>query len=515
MQSMAIDGFEQKAFESVKFDVTEKMKQLNKLFHSKIEPQDGVYGIHEFDPGNGRLEGWMRNESGLIIKDYSIDDIIYQRREQLDHTTWQNTWFDENGTAYMRRITRKTVKGLQTGGYELIAGVEIHKGNFTSKIDEIGRPIVNKIEDLKLSPRMENLGKKFIDEAYKSGDEQGHIIGDNFGGPAAKENIVAQSFDTNHREMAKIENKVRDLKKNNPDSKIDYEVKVNYDGKTKRPSSFEPKIKIDGKTVDIPAELKKIYNNSDLTNVDKVVTTAKEHLNKATTKVSPFHKAGLEEGMEAAVITCAISTVDNVTQFVSGDISAEDMAVNIAKDTGTAGAVGYATGFVTKAVANTMQHSTNTMLKSLGKCGVPAAIVSFGVESYDTVIDFAQGEIDGMELAYDLGENAASVAGSAAGAALAGAAVGSIIPGAGTAVGFVVGGTASVVGGMVGTAVATGAYRSAVEVGSAGAEVLADKAHDIASETVDAVKEYMPEHVDDVRNALNNFLAENSMPFSV
>ena len=107
------------------------------------------------------------------------------------------------------------------------------------------------------------------------------------------------------------------------------------------------------------------------------------------------------------------------------------------------------------------------------------------------------------------------MAGSAAGAALAGAAVGSIIPGAGTAVGFVVGGTASVVGGMVGTAVATGAYRSAVEVGSAGAEVLADKAHDIASETVDAVKEYMPEHVDDVRNALNNFLAENSMPFSV
>ena len=31
MQSMAIDGFEQKAFESVKFDVTEKMKQLNNM----------------------------------------------------------------------------------------------------------------------------------------------------------------------------------------------------------------------------------------------------------------------------------------------------------------------------------------------------------------------------------------------------------------------------------------------------------------------------------------------------
>ena len=95
MQSMAIDGFEQKAFESVKFDVTEKMKQLNKLFYSKVEPQDGIYGIHEFDPGNGRLEGWMRNEFGLIVKDYYTDGIIHHRREQLDHTTWQNTWFDE------------------------------------------------------------------------------------------------------------------------------------------------------------------------------------------------------------------------------------------------------------------------------------------------------------------------------------------------------------------------------------------------------------------------------------
>ena len=515
MQSIAIDGFEQKSLDSVKLDIREKMKQFNGLFHSNVAPENGFYGIKEFDTGNGILEGWMRNEYGLIVKDYYIDGVIHQRREQLSHTKWQNTWFDEKGTAYLKRITIKTGKSLQAGGYELLAGVEVKKGNFTAKIDELGRPIVNKIEDLNLSPRKDYLGKKFIDSAYKQKDEQGHIIGDNLGGPTSKENIVAQSRDANRKSMAKVENKVRELKKENPNSKIDYEVKVNYDGKSKRPSSFEPKIVMDGKTVEISSELKKIYNNSDLTNVDKVVTTAKEHLNKATTKVSPFHKAGLEEGMEAAVITCAISTVDNVTQYASGEISAEDMVVNIAKDTGTAGIVGYGTGFVTKAVANTMQHSTNTMLKSLGNCGVPAAIVSFGVESYDTVMDFAQGEIDGMELAYDLGENAASVAGSAAGAALAGAAVGSVIPGAGTAVGFVVGGTASIVGGMVGTAVATGAYKSAVEVGSAGAEVLAGKAHEMASETIEAAKECVPEHVEEIRGSINTFLADNHMPFSI
>jgi hypothetical protein len=68
---------------------------------------------------------------------------------------------------------------------------------------------------------------------------------------------------------------------------------------------------------------------------------------------------------------------------------------------------------------------------------------------------------------------------------------------------------------MVGTAVATGAYRTAIEAGSAGAEVLADKAHEVAKGTLEVAKEYMPENVDEVRNALNTFLAENKMPFSV
>ena len=78
-----------------------------------------------------------------------------------------------------------------------------------------------------------------------------------------------------------------------------------------------------------------------------------------------------------------------------------------------------------------------------------------------------------------------------------------------------VGGGLSLVGGMVGTAVATGAYHSAVELGTVGAEKLADKAHEVASGTIEVAKECMPEHVEEVRGAINVFLADNHMPFCV
>ena len=514
MQTMTIDGFERNSFDTVKFDITERLSVLNKQFFTHVKPENGIYGITEIVKDNGLVERLSINENGYKRKEYFQDGVLTKCREKINDTTWVTTKFDDNGTAYLREYTSKGSKGMLTEGhFSLTPGVEIVRDNFSATIDNFGRPISNKIKDLQISDGRKALSPKLKDASYREGDQRGHLIADIFGGPNTKENIVPQMSETNLSKMKTLEKKILKLKQEG--HSVDYEVKTNYVGHDSRPTSFEISITVDGKPyTDIPKDLKKIYNDN-LSNTKKILTTAGEHVSSAAAKVSPFHKVGLEEGAEAALITCAVSTVENVVKFSDGEITAEEMVIDIAKDTGTAGAVGYGTGFVTKAVANTMQHSTNTMLKSLGNCGVPAAIVSFGVESYDTVMDFAQGEIDGIELAYDLGENAASVAGSAFGAALTGAAAGSIVPGAGTAVGFVVGGSASLIGGMVGTAVATGAYHSAVELGSAGAEVLADKAHEIASGTVEVAKECIPEHVDDVRSALNTFLADNNMPFSV
>ena len=223
------------------------------------------------------------------------------------------------------------------------------------------------------------------------------------------------------------------------------------------------------------------------------------------------NKAGLEQAAIAASITAAVSTVDNVTKVMDGEITAQEAFIDVAKDTGAAGGIAYGTAFISTAVSHTMSASSQQLIHSLGKAGVPAAVISFGVQSYDSVIDYAEGVIDGKQLAYDLGESAAQVGGSIAGAAVAGAALGSVVPGAGTVVGFGVG----MVGGMVGCAVASEAYASAVEFGGEHADVLAEKAQEMASRTVDIAREVVPDKVGNVVTSLNEYATANNLPFRV
>jgi hypothetical protein len=313
--------------------------------------------------------------------------------------------------------------------------------------------------------------------------------------------------------MKQVENIVKEHVQNG--DKVEYEVKTNYIGNDPdaRPTSFEPKIKVNGQELELSPELKKIYNNdfSETGKAGKFVNNAKELITENAVKAIPHHKAGMEMGIEAAKITMAVSTVQNTVDFVQGEITAEELVTNIAKDTGTAAAVGYGTGFISSVVSTTMQQSSHQLIQSVGRSSIPAAVVSFGVQSYDSVVDFAKGDITGQELAYDLGENASSVAGGVIGGAMAGAALGSIVPGAGTAVGFGVG----LVGSMVGCAVASEAYATAVEAGNKGAQVLLDKASDFAADAYEIAKIEVPESAESIRSALNDFASKNSLPFSI
>ena len=257
--------------------------------------------------------------------------------------------------------------------------------------------------------------------------------------------------------------------------------------------------------------MKKIYNDPDPSAIKKVTTDIGERYGLS-------NKAGVEQGALAATVTCAIATVDNVSACINGEITADEAAINIAKDTATAGAVGYGTGFITNEVATAMSASSNSLISSLGNSCVPAAAISFGIASYDTVVDYAQGEIGADELAYDLGENAVGVAGAIGGSALAGAALGSVVPGAGTVVGAGVG----LVGGMVGYAVTTGAYETAVQKAGDALEAhseeikqLQDKAESIASNTIELASQIGDNAVSEVRAAFNDFNIKNSLPFKV
>jgi hypothetical protein len=68
---------------------------------------------------------------------------------------------------------------------------------------------------------------------------------------------------------------------------------------------------------------------------------------------------------------------------------------------------------------------------------------------------------------------------------------------------------------MVGCAVASEAYVTAVEAGSKGADVLIEKASDLATNAYETARIEIPASAENIRNALNDFASYNGLPFSI
>lgn len=533
MGTLSLDSFEQSSLGNVKYDVTEKLDSLNKSFKSSVSEVEGKFGKVEQSMGDAISKNINFNEVGNAVKEYKIEDRVVKTVENISEGITKTTSYDDNGTAYLTEVTDLTKNsGEIYPKYDLKPNVEIQKGNVTTKIDSLGRVASAKIENITVKDvgARDNSELNKLNVDYDEGYQKGHMIPDRFGGSATYENITPERANINQGIMKRTENFA--AKVANDNHNVTYEKIANHDGNSDIPSSYDIKITIDGmdskefidknpeynEYADLPD---KIYNNDEfqsgeMSDFQKTVTDVKEVGNKIGTAMKPHHEAGIESAKMAASVTCAISTVDNVTACLDGEITADEAAMNIAKDTATAGAVGYGAGFISSAVSSSMASSSNAMISSLGNSCVPAAAVSFGIASYDTVVDYAQGEITTEEFAYDMGENAVGVAGSIGGAALAGAAVGSVVPGAGTAVGAAVG----VVGGMVGYAVATGAYETAVEAAGDAIEEhadeikqLGDKAQSVANDTIDKAAALGENAVNDVKDAISNFNIQNKLPW--
>ncbi len=161
--------------------------------------------------------------------------------------------------------------------------------------------------------------------------------------------------------------------------------------------------------------------------------------------------AGVREGLEGAAFTAAVtagvSTIDNYRLYMNGEISIEDALLDIARDTGVAAAEGFIPDFITGSVNYAFRNSSHSLLQSLSAYHIPTMVISFGIDSYDEISDYAAGEITGLELAYELGDNAMQVLGATAGATVL-----TPVPGG------------SFVGAVAGAALASKAYETAVEL---------------------------------------------------
>ena len=213
----------------------------------------------------------------------------------------------------------------------------------------------------------------------------------------------------------------------------------------------------------------------------------------------------MKEGLGYAALTAVVSTASNVPRFMAGEITADEMALEVASKSGVAFGTGVGISVANKA----MVQSGNRLLGKCAGANVASAMVSFGIETHEDIYNYMTGKIDEIELAYNLGEGAASVGGGMAGmkaGAVAGGAIGTAIaPGVGTAVG---GAAGSLVGGVVGSIIVTEAYKVGVSTGAQGVEFLRENANTMANDTIEFAKETIPDKANVIRDAFVDYANE-------
>ena len=535
MEKFTFDSFDKRILDPLNAETSDAIAMLHKGFTSSVKPENGVFMSdvpHGFAQIQKMYQGTMINgQNTLGLKALS-------RFKINPDFTAQNIKQQSGFAAEIISTAKENIQAIQNK-----TGIVTFRADDRPDLFPKNDQYVDKIKVNSSGDIIERIQSKFV--------------GGN--GKECVSKLLSTKFDkyfTNGK-VDKIEI---------PSDYFDDALQAIAD----KVSSFQKqlaRVTAEGK-VDVAEQLQKKINRCNQLEgmLQKSVVSSDEaiyarlHPKRYAAKMfaKPTLEASAKSGLTAAALTTAVSTVDNVRQCLNGEITPQEAFVDVAKDTGVAGAVGYGTAFVSSTVASAMQASSHALIKSLGNLGngcVPAAVISFGVQSFDSVVDFAQGEINGKELALELGESAAAVGGGLAGGMLAGAAAGSVLPGAGTFVG-------GLVGGMVGCALASEAYATiaehapeavvivaekadtAVEFIADKAEYIADKAQTIAEHTgaqlkaavsetaktakiltakaetaareaVDSVKEHVPEKIEDIRSAINNFFADTKMPIHI
>jgi len=122
---------------------------------------------------------------------------------------------------------------------------EAGEHGYKYKTDSNGRIEQFTADDLKLTNRTDRLPHDSNTPGKLSGDHAGHLAADRFGGSPGKDNLVTQSSKVNLSEYKKIENQW--AKAIGEGKKVTVDVKVNYDGNSSRPISFNVKYKINNK----------------------------------------------------------------------------------------------------------------------------------------------------------------------------------------------------------------------------------------------------------------------------
>lgn len=196
-------------------------------------------------------------------------------------------------------------------------------------------------------------------------------------------------------------------------------------------------------------QVSKDLENSGITSKEAIFI--REHPKLATAKyvANTAHRSGMENAKSAAVISGAISVAQNAASIIKGDKDVLEAAKDIAADTAGGAATAYVIGAGDTAVRGFMASSRNSVFVNLSKSNMPAMIATATVQISKSLLRYANGEIDSLQLVEELGEKGTGMVAASFGAAIGTA----VFPGIGT-----------VIGGMVGYMTSSSIYSACMQV---------------------------------------------------
>lgn len=251
--------------------------------------------------------------------------------------------------------------------------------------------------------------------------------------------------------------------------------------------------------IDNLEKIKKNLRKSNLSSDEAVFARLHPKLSTAMDVAKISHRAGIQTAETSAIIGGSVSIVKNIVAVCKGEEETGDAIKNVAKDTATTAAVGYATGFTGSALKGAMQNSKSQYVRALSKTNVAGTIVAFTVAATKTMSRYIDGEIDAVECLETLGEQGTGMIASSMFTVIGQTVI--PIP--------VVGG---LIGGMVGYALSSATY--GVLVGTL-------KEAELAHEERIAIEQVCEEHIKMIReyraqmnSIINEYLLETTEIFN-
>lgn len=163
----------------------------------------------------------------------------------------------------------------------------------------------------------------------------------------------------------------------------------------------------------------------------------REHPRLATAKyvAKTAHMSGIENAKSAAVVAGSISLAQNAISLIRNEKEFEEVVVDVGKDVVVGSATAYVIGYSDTAVRSIMNSSKNSVFVNLSKTTVPTMIAATTLQIGKSLVRYASGEIDSVQLIEELGEKGTGMMAASMGAAIGTA----VFPGIGTVVGSMIG----------------------------------------------------------------------------